>query len=80
VARVQGDVFAGGMGLVAACDVAVSVDSAQFCLSEVKLGLGNYERMEVLEGIKEGELVARPLNGIEMVEGMKVEAKEITWP
>lgn len=39
VARVQGDVFAGGMGLVAACDMAVSVESAQFCLSEVKLGL-----------------------------------------
>lgn len=39
VARVQGDVFAGGMGLVAACDIAVAVDSASFCLSEVKLGL-----------------------------------------
>jgi len=39
VARVQGDVYAGGMGLVAACDMAVSVDSAQYCLSEVKLGL-----------------------------------------
>jgi methylglutaconyl-CoA hydratase len=39
VARVQGDVYAGGTGLVAACDIAVSVDSAQFCLSEVKLGL-----------------------------------------
>jgi len=39
VARIQGDVFAGGMGLVAACDMAVAVDSAQFCLSEVKLGL-----------------------------------------
>ena len=39
VARIQGDVFAGGMGLVAACDMAVSVDSANFCLSEVKLGL-----------------------------------------
>ncbi len=39
VARVQGDVFAGGMGLVAACDMAVSVDTATFCLSEVKLGL-----------------------------------------
>ncbi len=39
VARVQGDVFAGGMGLVAACDVAVSVDTATYCLSEVKLGL-----------------------------------------
>ena len=39
VARVQGDVFAGGMGLVAACDMVVSVDTANFCLSEVKLGL-----------------------------------------
>jgi len=39
IARIQGDVYAGGMGLVAACDVAVSVDSASYCLSEVKLGL-----------------------------------------
>jgi methylglutaconyl-CoA hydratase len=39
VARVQGDVYAGGMGLVAACDMAVSVDTAQFCLSEARLGL-----------------------------------------
>ena len=39
IARVQGDVYAGGMGLVAACDMAVSVDTAHYCLSEVKLGL-----------------------------------------
>ncbi len=39
IARVQGDVYAGGMGLVAACDIAVAVDTAGFCLSEVKLGL-----------------------------------------
>jgi methylglutaconyl-CoA hydratase len=39
IARVQGDAYAGGMGLVAACDVAVAVDTANFCLSEVKLGL-----------------------------------------
>jgi methylglutaconyl-CoA hydratase len=39
VARIQGDAIAGGMGLVAACDVAISVDTANFCLSEVKLGL-----------------------------------------
>ncbi|MDD2691835.1 MAG: enoyl-CoA hydratase/isomerase family protein [Simplicispira sp.] len=39
IARVQGDVYAGGMGLVAACDMAVSVDTAGYCLSEVKLGL-----------------------------------------
>lgn len=39
VARIQGDVYAGGMGLVAACDMAVAVETAGFCLSEVKLGL-----------------------------------------
>ena len=39
IARVQGDVYAGGTGLVAACDMAVSVDTANYCLSEVKLGL-----------------------------------------
>lgn len=39
IARVQGDVYAGGMGLVAACDMAVCVDSANFCLSEVRIGL-----------------------------------------
>ena len=39
IAKVQGDCYAGGMGLVAACDIVVTVDSANFCLSEVKLGL-----------------------------------------
>ena len=39
VARIQGDVYAGGIGLVAVCDMAVSVDTANYCLSEVKLGL-----------------------------------------
>jgi methylglutaconyl-CoA hydratase len=39
IARVQGDAYAGGTGLVAACDIAVSADTAQYCLSEVKLGL-----------------------------------------
>lgn len=39
IARIQGDVYAGGTGLVAACDIAVSVHTASFCLSEAKLGL-----------------------------------------
>ena len=39
IARIQGDVYAGGMGLVACCDMAVAADSAGFCLSEVKIGL-----------------------------------------
>ncbi|WP_370680889.1 enoyl-CoA hydratase/isomerase family protein [Comamonas sp. GB3 AK4-5] len=39
IARIQGDVYAGGMGLVAACDMAVASNNAGFCLSEVKIGL-----------------------------------------
>ena len=39
IARIQGDVYAGGTGLVAACDIAVSSDTAHYCLSEVRLGL-----------------------------------------
>jgi methylglutaconyl-CoA hydratase len=39
IARVSGDAFAGGVGLVAACDIVVAVDSARFCLSEARLGL-----------------------------------------
>ena len=39
VARVHGDAFAGGIGLVAACDMAVAADTAGFCLSEVRIGL-----------------------------------------
>ena len=39
VAKIQGDCYAGGMGLVAACDMAVAAEQSNFCLSEVKLGL-----------------------------------------
>ena len=39
IARVNGDAYAGGMGLIAACDIVVAVDSARFCLSEARLGL-----------------------------------------
>ncbi|CAG2156799.1 Enoyl-CoA-hydratase [Cupriavidus yeoncheonensis] len=39
IARIQGDTYAGGVGLVAACDIAVAADHAHFCLSEARLGL-----------------------------------------
>ncbi|HSH08597.1 MAG TPA: enoyl-CoA hydratase/isomerase family protein [Burkholderiales bacterium] len=39
VARVHGPAFAGGTGLVAACDIAIGTPAAMFCLSEAKLGL-----------------------------------------
>ena len=39
IARVHGAAFGGGVGLVAACDVAIASDTAQFALSEARLGL-----------------------------------------
>jgi methylglutaconyl-CoA hydratase len=39
VGRVQGDCYAGGMGLAATCDVLVAAEGVQFCLSEARLGL-----------------------------------------
>lgn len=39
IARVHGPAFAGGTGLVAACDIAVGTHDAKFCFSEAKLGL-----------------------------------------
>ncbi len=39
VALVEGSAFGGGVGLVAACDMALATQSAKFAFSEVKLGL-----------------------------------------
>ncbi|SEF05012.1 methylglutaconyl-CoA hydratase [Burkholderia sp. WP9] len=39
IARVNGDAYAGGMGLISACDIVVAVENARFCLSEARLGL-----------------------------------------
>ncbi|MBN9565628.1 MAG: enoyl-CoA hydratase/isomerase family protein [Alphaproteobacteria bacterium] len=39
IASVHGPVFGGGLGLVAAADIAIAADNSVFCLSEVRLGL-----------------------------------------
>ncbi|MFT4731994.1 MAG: methylglutaconyl-CoA hydratase [Gammaproteobacteria bacterium] len=39
IAKVQGAVYGGGVGLVACCDIAIGSKLSKFCLSEVKLGL-----------------------------------------
>ena len=39
IARVHGATYGGGVGLVAACDIAVAVEDAMFALTEVKLGI-----------------------------------------
>jgi len=39
IAAVNGHAFGGGVGLVAAADIAVAVDSAKFAFSEVRVGV-----------------------------------------
>lgn len=39
LAVVHGNCFAGAVGLVSACDIAIAADSVQFALTEVRLGL-----------------------------------------
>jgi methylglutaconyl-CoA hydratase len=39
IARVHGATMGGGVGLVACCDMAIAADTAQFALTEVRLGL-----------------------------------------
>lgn len=39
IARVNGNVFGGGVGLVACADIAIAVSSAKFALTEVRLGI-----------------------------------------
>jgi len=39
IVAAQGNVFGGGLGLLAACDVGLLADDATLCFSEVKLGI-----------------------------------------
>ena len=42
IARIQGKVVGGGVGLVSACDFAIATESAYIKLSELSIGLGPY--------------------------------------
>jgi methylglutaconyl-CoA hydratase len=39
LARINGNVFGGGVGLVACCDIAIASSEARFTLSEIRLGI-----------------------------------------
>jgi methylglutaconyl-CoA hydratase len=39
IARINGAAYAAGVGLIAACDIAVAVGDAMFSISEVRIGL-----------------------------------------
>jgi methylglutaconyl-CoA hydratase len=39
IARVQGPAYGGGVGLIAACDIAIAAETATFSMPELRLGL-----------------------------------------
>jgi methylglutaconyl-CoA hydratase len=39
IGRVHGPIYGGGVGVMAACDIAIGSSAATFCLSEVRLGI-----------------------------------------
>ena len=51
VARVNGACMAGGMGLLAMCDLAVAAPHARFGLPEVKVGVFPAQVLSVLQGL-----------------------------
>jgi methylglutaconyl-CoA hydratase len=58
VARVNGHCLAGGMGLLAACDLAVAAETALFGLPEVKVGLFPMQVLSVLRPLLGERLLA----------------------
>ena len=49
LARVQGGAFAGGLGVMSACDIVVAAESSKFAFTEVRLGLAPWMLSVVLQ-------------------------------
>ncbi len=46
----------------------------------IKLGLGNYDKMEILDSLTEQDFVVKPPEGVELTEGMSVKTEIKKWP
>ena len=55
------------------------IEDGKLTKRAVKIGTGNYDRVEILEGLNAEDLIAQPLEGVELKEGMKVKLKETKW-
>lgn len=55
-------------------------DNGKLTLVPIKTGIGNYARVEVLEGLKEGDIVVYPPEDIELKNGMKAKIELQPWP
>lgn len=46
----------------------------------VTLGIGNYDKIEIIDNITENDFIVAPPEGVELVEGMKVTPELKQWP
>jgi len=46
----------------------------------IKLGVGNYDRTEVVSGLNVGDVVVYPADDLELKDQMKVEVEMVAWP
>ena len=44
IGRVNGSAYAGGIGLVSACDIAIGLERAKFAIGEARVGCGASSR------------------------------------
>lgn len=56
------------------------VDSDRLKKTPVKLGLGNYDRVEISEGVKVGDTIAMPSEDFELKDEQKVQVEKTPWP
>ena len=59
IGRINGDCVAGGMGLMALCDLAIAADNAQFGLPEVKVGVFPMQVLVMLRGMMHSRHIDR---------------------
>lgn len=46
----------------------------------VTLGIGNYDKVEIIDALTEKDFIVAPPEGVELIEGMKVKPELKTWP
>jgi HlyD family secretion protein len=56
------------------------MDGDRLRKTEIKPGVGNYDRLEIVGGLKEGDVVVYPSDDAELVDGLKAKVETTPWP
>jgi HlyD family secretion protein len=56
------------------------VDGNRIRRTPIQVGLGNYDRTEIVSGVAAGDAVVFPSDEIELKDGIKVQTEKVAWP